>query len=302
MKFIIYTYPYDENIGGVIVLHKLGHLLSQLGYDVLLWHPVNTYVHGFYGRLKFFERKIRYWIKQKEIVKSTVDLSPYNLPVAQSGDIDKNDIVIYPEVVSGNPLGLTNVVRWLLYIPCAHTGKIKFSDSDLFFYYLNEYDYPVMNKFRENKLYVVEYFDKIYKQKNFGDRSGSCFMVRKGKDRILNAHPVDAIQVDGKSHKELAEIFNRCEYFYSYDLYTMYSTYASLCGCKSIILPKEGLSKDEWLSTDEARYGMAYGFDDIQYALDTRDKLIERIKLAEEDNLNSVRFFIKRCQEYFSEH
>ena len=105
--------------------------------------------------------------------------------------------------------------------------------------------------------------------------------------------------LDGKSHKEIAETMNKCEYFISYDLQTMYSQYAVLCGCKSIVIPENGVSKNEWQPKKEFQYGIAYGFDDIEEAEKTRDLVYESMK-REEDNSNvSVGHFIKKIYKFF---
>lgn len=295
-KFVIYTPPYDENVGGIIVLHKLAQLLRELGVEVYLWHFENPF-SIFPLKKKTLEKKFRYWRQRR--LDSFRYASPYSLPIARKRDV-ADAVVVYPEVVAKNPLKADKVVRWLLYKPGAHhLGVVDFSPGDLFFYYLKEYDYPTLNKFPDNQLYVMECFSDIYRQTNFGVRHGSCFMVRKGKDRVLDYHPVDAIQVDGLSHREMAEIFNRCEYFFSYDLYTMCSTYASMCGCKSVVIPMEGMSIEDWHSAPDARFGVAYGKEDIPRALATREALSHQIEQVEENNLASVRFFIERCRDFF---
>lgn len=293
MKFIVYTPFYDENTGGVIVLYKLAQLLRQLGMKVFLWHEANPFS---VSSLKQLERKFRYWRRQHS--QRFRYISPYSLPLARKQDVH-DAIVVYPEVVAGNPLKARHVVRWLLYKPGFHTGVIDFSSDDLFFYYLKEYDYPDFNRFPDNQLFVADYFLDVYRQTNFGPRHGSCFMVRKGKDRVLNLHPDDAIQVDGLSHRELAEVFNRSEYFLSYDLYTMYSVYACMCGCKSVVLPLEGMSVEDWHFSPESRFGVAYGFEDVPRALATRGNLLCQIRQFEENNFSSVRFFLHRCREFF---
>lgn len=295
MKFIIYTPFYDENTGGIIVLHKLAQLLRQLGMEVFLWHEANPFS---VSSLKQLERKFRYWRRQRS--QPLRYMSPYSLPLACKQDVS-DAIVVYPEVVAGNPLKANRVVRWLLYKPGFHTGVVDFSPDDLFFYYLKEYDYPAFNRFPDNQLFIADYFLEVYQQSNFGPRHGSCFMVRKGKDRVLDLHPADAVQVDGLSHRQMAEVFNRCEFFFSYDLYTMYSAYACMCGCKSIVLPIEGMSMEDWRFSPKSRFGVAYGIDDVPRAVATRENLLQQIRLFEENNLSSVRFFLHRCKEFFRE-
>lgn len=293
MKFIIYTPFYNENTGGIIVLHKLGQLLRELGIETYIWHDTNPCS---VSSLKLLASKYRYW--KRRLFNKDRYVSPYILPIARKKDLN-DAIVIYPEVTSGNPLMAKNVVRWLLYKPGAHTGVINYRATDLFFYYLKEYDYPELNKFPDNQLFVMDYFRDIYKQTHFGPRSGSCYMVRKGKDRNLNLHPSDAIQLDGLSHKEMAEAFNRYDYFYSYDLYTMYSAYASVCGCKSVVLPVEGMSRKDWRLEDEGCFGVAYGLDDVPRAEATRERLVEQLTRSEQESLHSVRCFIQKCSDYF---
>ena len=52
----------------------------------------------------------------------------------------------------------------------------------------------------------------------------------------------------------------------------MYSRYAALCGCIPIVVPIEGVSKQEWHPEKELRYGIAYGSGDVEWALQTREE------------------------------
>ena len=78
-------------------------------------------------------------------------------------------------------------------------------------------------------------------------RSGSCYLVRKGRDKTP-VHPPDAIRVDGLPHEEVAKIFARCERFYCYDEATMFSQFAVLCGCLSIVIPGIYQSRADWVA------------------------------------------------------
>ena len=92
-KFIIYAPPFDENSGGNVLLHRLCDLLNKEGESayIRLWDMPQPNNSGIYGS--------------------------FNTPLAKISDLSDNTIVVYPEVVSGNPLMAKNVVRWLLYHP-----------------------------------------------------------------------------------------------------------------------------------------------------------------------------------------
>ena len=85
---------------------------------------------------------------------------------------------------------------------------------------------------------------------------------RKGKHKNIQHNLKDSIQVDGMSHRELADIFNSIEVFINYDEYSAYSRFAALCGCRVIIIPNEGITKQDWMPEEYQRYGLSYGFND----------------------------------------
>ena len=98
---------------------------------------------------------------------------------------------------------------------------------------------------------------------------------------------------------EIIEL-KRVERFISYDTYTAYSRFASLCGCDSIVIPDEGVTLDQWYANPQDRYGVSYGFDGIEEARATRSKMRERILAQEEKSLNTVRVFISETQNLFA--
>lgn len=295
LKFIIYTAQYDEKVGGAIALYKLGQVLRKKGFDVHIWPSATPHVSEFcttiffkklYNRLKIFLLRLGNY------------RSPYNLDRASYFDL-KDAIVVYPEIIAGNPLNSRKVVRWFLHKPGYHTDEINYGSNELYFYYDKQFDDPTINPHPDNRLNVVELMSGVYRRKNFGTRAGVCYMIRKGKDRDLTYHPKNAVLVDALSHKEMAEAFNEYEYFISYDMYTMYSRYAAMCGCKSIVVPMDGMSKEEWYPEEKCRYGIAYGCEDLPWAAQTRDKLIEANLEAEKETEASVELFVQRCDSFF---
>lgn len=297
MKFIIVTPGYDDNAGGIVVLHQLCDRLNHLGYKAYLWpffKPALVFPHPFktiYLFFRYFRKSIKYGFKKNPKL---------NTPTASYQDL-KDAVVVYPEVIVGDPLKAKNVVRWLLHKPGFNNGgKIDFGLNDLFFYYDKAFDDSRYNKFPENHLHIVSQRSDVYNVTNNSTRKGSCYLLRKGYKREL-VHDITATRlVDGLSHEETAIVFNEVEYCISYDTHTMYNVYAVMCGCIPIVVPEEGVSKEQWQPNEENRYGIAYGFDDIEYALQTRSMLLQYIEKQERQSNESVRYFVEKCKSYFN--
>jgi hypothetical protein len=273
--FIIYTYSYSSGSGGIKVMHKLCDLLNKNGFESYL-QPALT--------------------ENKDEFKTSLE---YNTPLASQELLDNIDqaIVVYPERVRFNPLEAKNAVRWMLGMP---TGDVEtWGKSDLIYWYMKYFYFEPMG-FEENILGVVEFHDDIFVNKNL-NRKGSCFTIRKGI--CTNVHPLDAIEIDYNTVNNLeqtAELFNTTERFYSYDTYTMLSVQAAMCGCISIVIPDETISKEGWLNGScFNKYGIAYGEDDIPRALETLPLLFEEIKKAKLEMDEKVIKFANHCNEYF---
>lgn len=296
IKFIIYAPPYDEQSGGSIVLHKLCYTLNKLGYEANLW-PFDK-PRFMWSRVHCYLIKIFVYYSIR-VVRGQVGYSgDSHAPVATSSDVD-NSIVIYPEVVNGNPLVAPRYVRWLLHKPGFHTGLIGKLDRDLYFYFLETFNLDIPGAICGGKLAILEYFRDLYKIENHGLRSKVGYIIRKGRNRADLPSLNGLWILDGLDHSKMAKAFNECEKCYFYDPYTLYSTYAALCGCVPIIIPLPGVAKDQWLPEEELRYGIAYGEDDFSYAIATREKLIDRLDRDEESNENSIHQFVGTVVQFF---
>jgi hypothetical protein len=295
IKFVIFTPPYNENIGGRIALYELCRILNSMGIDARIWPEMKISpnkifcIRGVVGYI---------WYVIRRILRIDDIRSKYNLKTASYNFI-KKAIVVYPEYLSNNPLKSKRVVRWFLNQPGYFSGEINYGINELYFYYQKKFDNPDINKNPDNQLTIVKIID-AYTKCNHGKRKGTCYMVRKGSRReVINYHPEGAVKLDDLSHSEIAKTFNDCEYFISYDLYTMYSVYAVLCGCKSIVVPQVGLSKEEWQPVEKLRYGIAYGYEDLDWADETTPKIIEYYRQLETESLESVACFVGKCRDFF---
>lgn len=293
INFIIYAYRYHDDSGGIVVLHKLCHLLNQNGYKAFLWpnyKPIfdeNNIVKSIFQFLKYFRKSIHRKFTTNKL---------WNTPIASSKDLkNDNSVVIYAEIVDGNPLKAKNVVRWLLHKPGFHTGSVNYDKNELIFFYLKSYVDNLKNVNMKNELYIPNNREETYFDKKLDNRKGSCYILRKGKNRQIVHDLNNSILIDGKSHQEIAKIFNETKMCISYDMYTMYSVYAAMCNCVSIVVPEEGVSEEEWLPDPKTRYGIAYGFDRTEESKNTRQKLLARIN-EESETLNaSLTHFVNEC-------
>jgi hypothetical protein len=303
MKFVVYTSRYDENSGGNICLHRLCHLINEAGFGCEMVFFTRKILEG-PRRLVFkrlLDKVLAYiyppasWVK-KEWISSRVGMGFVKL--------NGEDIVIYPEVVSGNPLGAKNVVRWLLYHPGVISGKVGFSNDglkpDLLIRFNNAVNLDLVRSFNVSDLLleIIYYPIEKYLCEKEIKRKGVAYIVRKGR-RKKTVHPSDAICVDGLSHDEMAVIFKQVKTLISYDCYTAYSRFAAIAGADSIVVPDEGLSEDQWYPDIEDRYGISYGFNNISWARKTRSLLIEKLKTKQEESRKNVCAFIAECQNYF---
>lgn len=219
---------------------------------------------------------------------------------------DNETFVIYCEGVLGNPLNAKKVVRWML----SELGQ-NVDSTDLKTWGKNELVYFYGSEVRFNN--NPEYINIIYKtisvitqnslfKNNNNSRTGSCHTFRKSfiHNTINFIHQEDSIEIfKNTSLEEIIEIFNNCKIFISYDPITYLNTIAALCGCISIVYPLENFTKKQWLQKTHMWnyleennlgtniYGIAYGIEEIDYAIST-------LHLVEEQQKNITDFLNKK--------
>lgn len=144
----------------------------------------------------------------------------------------------------------------------------------------------------------------LYKQTNFKQRQGVCFIIRKGNTRNDLPKSFDGIIVDQLSEKEKVKVFNSCEYCISYDTQTFYTTIATVCGCKTIIIPEIGKTRSDYLKNNDKKYGVSYGYsaEEIEYAEKTRAKMFEKLGEINELNKQNVNYFIEEITKTFGDN
>lgn len=290
ITYIVYAPSYDENSGGTIFLHELAHALNRLGERALLWPMAPIFRPGLRDR-----------------VRNRLCPPPYrrnpdlDTPLATRADLGPRAVVVYPELVPGNPLRARNVVRWLLYKPGV-IHPYQFTEDEMFFRVFEKADMPELTGGAPD-LFLWK-VNRSYRNENRPDRKGVCYALRKGgyKPRLPETEHPAAVLIDNLSHTEINEIFNCCDTFYSYDEATMYSQFAAICGCLSIVVPGEHANRIDWACNHElGRYGVAYGTDpsEIAHARATRDQMIALLDQKERDGIETVKRFVTLTRERF---
>lgn len=304
-KFIIFSPSYSENNGGAVTLHHLCDLINKIGYKCYLYpgfDNVEINLLNYKTVLPSFFKKL---IRQPFRIFKTN--KRFNTPVLKKIPEKYNFdefIIIYPEIVFGNPLGAKNVVRWLLHNAGFFSGKIYYGPNEIYFKYSNQYkDITYLNSQTSiNNLYIFTYLRNHYNELNWApERRGIAYCVRKGEITSVPMSMEGAILIDGMKHAQISQIFKRSKYFISFDGHTAFSRFAALCGCISIVVPKEGIDEHVWEPDLEKRYGVSYGFEavKIEQALATVNELKRQLIKEENDSEKAVKNFIREVENFF---
>ncbi|WP_322031651.1 glycosyltransferase family 4 protein [Paraburkholderia sp. J76] len=220
--YYIYAPAYRETSAGIVVLHTLCHELNSRGQEAYI---VGTPVVN-------------------PALRTPVLTAEHANSHRQRGLVP---IVVYPEIVSGNPLGAQVCVRYILNTIGRHTGQpLNEGKEDLIFYYSenfigdkkkDEVDYlylPVVdpNLFKpdpakaRDKAFVFQYRYPLEKI--------DFSRFPPGTELLSMAAPV--------SLPELAEKLQRGKVLYSYELSAV-CVEAMMCGCPVIYMNEGGLQE-----------------------------------------------------------
>ncbi len=298
--------PFDDQSGGCIVLHYLTHRLRGMGVEAYIFPILEEARPHTAPLLRHLRRALRMRKHMRKYMrKYSRGLLPFSTHPALDAPLAplsalRRGIVVYPEIVSGNPLGCARVARWILYTPRGHALGDDFAKptpGEEVFYFQPPFIEHIDWIPRENWLRLQWLRDDIFNAPGPVERTEVCRMIRKGTATADSPPPgaEGATMLDGKSNEEIAEVFKRARLFYCHDPYTMYCDYAALCGCLPIVVPPPGLSRTDW-RTEADRFGIAYGDspEQLEWAARTRSDLFGRIKDLKRQEAVMLEHFIFR--------
>jgi hypothetical protein len=284
--YYIYAPSYVETSAGVKVLHLLCHHLNIKGYPAFI---ANT--------------------KESQYKTNPNLITPIaNQKVLElHKNSKKTPIVIYPDIVKGNPLNAKCQIRYLLHYAGLLGGDRDFRSNELIFTYTKKI-WQKMNLENPNVLFIPICDTKIFfpPQKE-EERRGTCFYASKYKlfsgkgtfEITKDSFEITRDKPDSLSTKEVADLLRKSEIFYSYED-TSLITEAILCGCP-VVLVKNDFFDGEPLAINEL--GSNGTITDSE--MGNINKAINDIGLAQDKFLQATKDFypqldnfIKKTQEF----
>lgn len=228
MRFLVTAPNYANNSAGTRVMHRLCHFLNETGHSAKM--------------------------------ACTIVNPEWNTPMVQADDLF--DVVIYPEVVRGNPLNALRVVRYVLNIPGKLGGMTEYEENEMVWYYTKDLKYHAQKAASGREVYhmclpVIE--RELFNTEGCSDRPTDAVYIGKGTEEYaVTPHPANAVEITKKwpdRRGALADLLKSTHTLYSYDNYTMLLYEAHLCGCKVLTID----NNREWveyhppykLATDE---------------------------------------------------
>ena len=214
----------------------------------------------------------------------------------------QDSIAIYPEVIHGNPLEATKIVRYILNKPGLMgkgtpgtstfvPGPTQFDPSDELYYFSR-----LFGKAKDQNHYMFLPIINTYLFRDQGKkRTKIAYFVGKGVN--TNIHPQNAILIDrnfAQDQQALADLLNECEMLYCYDFVTAMTEVSRLCGCRVIIIPSV-YTRKQFESYEPGLNGISWGKDE-EIKLNTQAFRNHYLKMKEEFD-KKLDMFISNTQK-----
>jgi hypothetical protein len=249
--FYVYTPDYTYMYSGIRCLHLLCHHLNRVGY--------------------------------RSYVNTQVTNPNLNTPFADAAMLDQfrqnglTNIVIYPEIVAGNPLNAERVVRYLLNKPGFFTGAgvETYGADDFFLHYADEFLPQGLNSI---KLRIPLVDHDVYRPTEQPmARDGFAVYADRYKPDVasfpawITSHDIIS-RAAPRDPQSLASLYRRSRALITGERSSALSE-AIHCGCPVIILPNEQFDYKPVVDFYDG-YGFVLGFD--RAGIETATKTVER--------------------------
>ena len=194
-RYIIYAPLYRHNSAGIRVCYELQKWLILAGYDALVIVATDNYSHNQFA----------------------------------------DDIVIYPEIIRGNPLKAKRVVRYIMNFPGKIGGDRTYAPHELLVAYN-----PELTCYSDGAMLQLPTTESFFYQDNTPKTRNAVYV---GKGRDLKAHPKDCEYITGSfpdTRRKVADFLRAVKTLYTYDDFTIITHEAKTCGCDVRYIDAEG--------------------------------------------------------------
>lgn len=237
MDFLIASPPYNPKFAGVVVLHQLCNTLNEMGYKagIIFMHSGSQdtgYQFSFSADPRFIKTDRLYYDFFSD---RSVD---------EINRLIHNSIIIYPDVVKGNPLAGRSFATYVLGRP-SYQVESKFIIS-----------YSCIFHENPNKVLFLPIVSPHFNNINcmhWSARALSFTYFGKGKDHpdfYLIPGTVEITREWPENQFQLSLLLRHCKYFFSWDLSST-NLDALMCGCLPVLLGNKYYSNDILLSNTE---------------------------------------------------
>lgn len=267
-----------ETKGGSIVMHKLAFELAIRGHYVYIFNePIYPHENIKVIKSTKFEKDNGWW---------------YTFTWEGFVYEQNRTVSIYPNITWENPFGSDNVTRWVI----GDTDEQQVSTWKQTDYICNFGTFHIPTSFYQTSLTTFDYgFKKFYNTYN-PKRKGFGHIKHKntpdwGLDFFERFESTEIPHYNGKKELDyLLEEFNKYEYVLTFDKKSYYTTAAALCGTKAIILDtNKNKSPERYRAENPIQmYGVAYGFNDLDWANKTIHLVRDYLKNLEQKDIITI--------------
>lgn len=216
-QFLIWAPAFTHRSSGIRALYRLCHHLNCSGYSAAITSPSAE-------------------------TPTSWQCPSHEGPVGDS-------FVIYPEVISGNPLGASKVIRWVLHNPGLLGGDKRYDDAEMVFVYDHQKlaiaQESTSQKLGPDRVLWTGLVDPgIIYPDPLTPKTIDCSFTHKGRklsERFDLPH-ADIIPLETltPTFDDLGETLRRTRVLYSYDHYSNVLREAVICGCDVRVIDELG--------------------------------------------------------------
>jgi len=278
---------YVQTSMGIKILHHLCHYLNLKGYPAFL-----------------FDLKLVNYRVNPQLISPILNENVINC----HREANLSPIVVYPDVVNGNPLNSNNVVRYILNYAGLLGGQKNFNENELIYCYTKKISDKIEHK-NKHTLFMPPLINEqiFYQPENDSKRSGGCYYGAKYKEFHKqktfpftdNLTEITRDKKDSQTTMQIGELFRNSEFFVAYED-TSLITESLLCGCPAILLKNNFFDGTQLAEFELSKFGSTNNSDEesIKKAKKEIPLFLNNYRKASLEFENQFENFIRDTQNF----